>query len=61
MEMVQRSREELLVDAMVPTRRQVVILAIPGLFLVQRADQEQIDCTQEVLSQGAILRRLDNF
>ncbi len=61
MEMVQRSREELLVDAMVPTRRQVVVLAIPGFLLVQSADQEQIDCMQEVLSQGVILRRLDDF
>ncbi len=61
MEMVQRICEELLVDAMDPTRRQVVILAIPGFFLVQSADQEQIDCTQEVLSQGTILCRLNNF
>ncbi len=34
MEMVQRACEELLVDTMVPTRRQVVVLAIPGFFLV---------------------------
>ncbi len=34
MEMVQRAREELLVDAMVPTRCQLVLLAISGLFLV---------------------------
>ncbi len=34
MEMVQKACEELLVDAMVPTRCQVVVLAIPGLFLV---------------------------
>ncbi len=61
MEMVQRAYEELLLDTMVPTRHQVVILVIPGFFLVQSADQTQIDCTQEVLSQGAILRRLGNF
>ncbi len=34
MEVVQRAHEELLVDAMVPTRRQVVVLAVPGFFLV---------------------------
>jgi hypothetical protein len=34
MEMVQRACEELLVNAMVPTRRQVIVLAIPGFFLV---------------------------
>ncbi len=61
MEMVQRACEELLVDAMVPTKRHVVILAIPGFFLVQSADQKQINCMQEVLSQGAILRRLNDF
>ncbi len=60
-EMVQRSREELLVDAMVPTRRQVVILAIHGFFLVQRANQEHINHMQEVLTQGTILRWLNNF
>ncbi len=58
--MVQRAYEELLVDAMVPTRCQV-ILAIPGFFLLQSADQKQINCTREVLSQGGILRRLDDF
>ncbi len=61
MEIVQRGHEELLVNAMVPTRCQVVILDITGFFLVQSADQKQIDCTQEVLSQGTILRQLDNF
>ncbi len=61
MEMVQRACEELFVDAVVPTRRHVVILAIAGFFLVQSADKKQIYCTQEVLSQGVILRRLDNF
>jgi hypothetical protein len=56
MEMVLRACEELLVNAMVPTRHHVVvILAIPGFFLVQSADQKQINCMQEVLSQGAIL------
>jgi hypothetical protein len=34
MEMVQRACEELLVDAMVPTRRQVVVLlSIPVFFV----------------------------
>jgi hypothetical protein len=33
----------------------------PCFFLIQSANQEQINCTQEVLSQGAILRRLGNF
>jgi hypothetical protein len=59
--MVQRYCEELLVDAMVPTRCQVGILATPGFFLIQSADQKQINCTQEVLSQGTILHWLDNF
>ncbi len=59
--MVQRACEELLVDAMVPTRHHVVILAIPGFFLVQSADQKQIGRTQKVLSQGTIMRRLDDF
>ncbi len=48
-------------NAMVPTRCQVIILAIPGFFLVKSVDQEQIDCTQEILSQGAILRWLEDF
>ncbi len=62
MEIVQRACEELLVDAMVPTRRHVVvILAIPVFFLVQSADQKQINCMQEVLSQGTILRWLNDF
>jgi hypothetical protein len=62
MEMVQRACEELLVDTMVPTRYHVVvILAIPGFFLVQSADQKQINCMQEVLSQGAFLRWLNDF
>jgi hypothetical protein len=34
MEVVQRACEELPVDAMVPTRCQVVVLAIPGFFLI---------------------------
>ncbi len=33
MEVVQRACEELLVDAMILTRHQVVVLAIPGFFL----------------------------
>jgi hypothetical protein len=33
MEVVHRAREELFVDAMVPTRCQIVVLAIPGFFL----------------------------
>ncbi len=33
MEMIQKAHEELLVDAMVPTRRQVVVLVIPVFFL----------------------------
>jgi hypothetical protein len=61
MEMVQRACEELLVDAMVPTRRQVVILVIPGFFLIQSADQKQIDCTREFPSQGVILHQLKDF
>jgi hypothetical protein len=61
MEMVQRAREELLVDAMVPTRCQVVVLAIPGFFLIKSANQEEVDCMQEVLSQSLILCRLGNF
>jgi hypothetical protein len=61
MEMVQRACEELLVDAMVPTRRQLVILAFPVFFLVQSADKKQIVRTREVFSQGAILRRLAVF
>jgi hypothetical protein len=51
----------LLVDDMVPTRRQVVVLAVPGFFLVQSANQEEVDRTQEVLSQGTILCRLEDF
>ncbi len=61
MKVVQRACEELLVDAMVPTRRQVVVLGVPGFFLVQSANQEEVDCMQEVLSQGTILCRLDVF
>ncbi len=38
--MVQRAFEELLVDAMVPTRRHVIVMAIPCFFLIQRADQK---------------------
>ncbi len=34
MEVVQRAREELLMDAMVPTRHQVVVLVAPGFFLL---------------------------
>jgi hypothetical protein len=45
MEMVQRACEELLVDAVVPTRCQVVLLVIPGFFLDQSADQKQINRT----------------
>jgi hypothetical protein len=61
MEVVQRAREELLVYAMVPTRRQVVVLAVPRFFLVQNANQEVVDRMQEVLNQGMILCRLNNF
>jgi hypothetical protein len=43
MEMVERVCEELLMDAMVPTRRQVVILAIPGFFLFKvRIKKDQL-------------------
>ena len=42
MERVQRSRKELLVDAMVPTRRQVVILVIPEFLLVQSAIKNRL-------------------
>ncbi len=61
MDVVQRACEELLVDAMVPTRRQVVVLLIPGYILVLSANQEEVDCMREVFSQGTILCQLGNF
>jgi hypothetical protein len=61
MEMVQRAHEEPLEDAIVPTRRHVIELAIPVFFLVQCVDQKWINCMQETLSQGTILRRWDYF
>ena len=66
MEMVERTRQEILMDPVVPARRQVDILAIAWLLLLQRTDQEKVDRALEVLRHGAILlrtnpRRIDRF
>jgi hypothetical protein len=59
--MVQGLRHEVLMDLMIPARRHVNILVIPRLLLVQSSHYEQVDCTREVLSLGAIVRRQDHL
>ena len=59
--MVQGLRHEVLMDPMIPTGHHIDILAIPWLLLVQRLLEEQVDCTSEVFSRGAIMRQQDRL
>ncbi len=55
MKMVEGFRGELLSDVVVAARRQVDVLTIPGLLLVQSFLQEQLNRTAKVLLQAIML------
>jgi len=62
MKMVQGLHHKVLMDPMIPTPGcHIDVLAIPWLPLVQRLLEEQVDCTRDVFSQGAIMRRQDHL